>query len=135
MGGGGERVYLLAYMVVTFLTCQAERLPLKVPAPANTAPQQQKEKSKDKYRLKKRIRAKTIKRKKRQTKKDPILWRGGGGRMYVLLAMFITSPTCQVERSPLKAPARANTAPHSNKEKSKDKNGFEKKKRREHFQK
>jgi hypothetical protein len=40
-----------------------------------------------------------------------------------------------VERSPLKAPAPLNTAPHSNKEKSKDKNGFERKKRREHCSK
>ena len=48
---------------------------------------------------------------------------GEGERVYVLKYMFVTFPTCQVERSPLKAAASANTAPHSNKEKSKDKNG------------
>jgi hypothetical protein len=40
--------------------------------------------------------------------------------------MFVTFPTCQAERSPLKAPAEANTA-HSNKEKSNDKYWVEKK--------
>ena len=42
-----KRVYVLEYMVVTFPTCHAERLPLKAPAPQNTAPhtaaQQQRE--------------------------------------------------------------------------------------------
>jgi hypothetical protein len=42
--------------------------------------------------------------------------------------MIVTCPTCQAERSPLKASALLNTAPHSNKEKSKDKNGLKKKK-------
>jgi hypothetical protein len=37
---GGERVYVLAFMFVTFPTCQVERLPLKAPALLNTAPQQ-----------------------------------------------------------------------------------------------
>ena len=54
--------------------------------------------------------------------------------MYVLYAMFVTCPTSQAERSPLKAVA-ANTAPHNNKEKPKDKYGLEKKKRREHCSK
>ena len=44
-------------------------------------------------------------RKKRQTKKDPTLESVGGENVHVLLAMFITFPTCQVERSPLKARA------------------------------
>ena len=50
--------------------------------------------------------------------------------MYVLRAMSVTCPTSQAERSPLKAAAYANTAPHSHKEKSKDKNGFGKKEER-----
>ena len=55
--------------------------------------------------------------------------------MYVLWCMSVTFPTCQVERSRLKALAPSNTAPHSNKEKPKDKNGLENKKRREHCSK
>jgi hypothetical protein len=47
--------------------------------------------------------------------------------------MIVTCPTCQAERSPLKASALLNTAPHSNKEKSKDKNGLKKKKERAMF--
>ena len=47
--------------------------------------------------------------------------------------MFVTPPTSQVERSPLKSPAPLNTAPHNNKEKSKDKNGLEKKEERALF--
>jgi hypothetical protein len=47
--------------------------------------------------------------------------------VYVLLYMFVTFPTCQVERLPLKAAACSNTA-HSNKEKSKNRNGIGKKK-------
>ena len=42
-------------------------------------------------------------------KKDLILERGG--RVYILYAMFVTFPTCHVERLPLKAPAPLNTAP------------------------
>ena len=38
---------------------------------------------------------------KKKQKKDPILERGG--RVYVLDSMFVTLPTCQVERSPLNA--------------------------------
>ena len=53
--------------------------------------------------------------------------------MYVLCCMVVTFPTCQVERSPLKAVAKANTAPHSNKKKSKDKNGLKRKKERALF--
>ena len=51
--------------------------------------------------------------------------------------MSVTAPTCHAERLPLKAAAPENTAPHSNKEKSKDKNGLveKKKKRREHCSK
>ena len=37
----GGRMYVLYAMVVTFPTCHVERLPLKAPAPLNTAPQQQ----------------------------------------------------------------------------------------------
>ena len=51
---------------------------------------------------------------------------GGGKRVYVLYAMFVTSPTCQVERLPLKSPALENTAQHNNKEKFKDKHGWKK---------
>jgi hypothetical protein len=40
-----------------------------------------------------------------------------------------------VERSPLKSLACLNTAPHNNQEKSKDKNGLKKKRRREHCSK
>ena len=36
----------------------------------------------------------------------------GGGRVYVLSIMVVTFPTCQVERSRLKAAALLNTAPH-----------------------
>jgi hypothetical protein len=43
------------------------------------------------------------------TKKRPDL--GEGGRVYVLRSMFVTFPTCQVERSRLKAAAPSNTAP------------------------
>ena len=39
--------------------------------------------------------------------------RGGGERVNLLDVMTVTFPTSQVERSPLKAPALANTA-HSN---------------------
>ena len=45
-------------------------------------------------------------------------------RLYILACMVVTFPTCHLERSPLKSPAYINTAPHSNKEKSKDKNGL-----------
>ena len=48
----------------------------------------------------------------------------------VLPAIIFTCPVCQVERSPLKAAACSNTAPHSNKEKSKDKMGWKKKEER-----
>ena len=49
--------------------------------------------------------------------------------MYVLPYMVVTFPTCHLERLPLKTLAELNTAPHSsNKEKSNNKNGVEKKK-------
>jgi hypothetical protein len=52
---------------------------------------------------------------KMQPKKDLIL-----KRVYVLDTMFVTPPTSQVERSPLKSPAYANTAaPHSSNKKRK----------------
>jgi len=70
-------------------------------------------------------------RKRRTTQKRPNLEEGK--RDYVLDCMIVTCPTCQAERSPLKAPALLNTAPHSNKEKSKDKNGLKKKKERAMF--
>ena len=38
-------------------------------------------------------------------KKRPDLGEGGK-RVYVLASMLVTFPTCQVERSPLKAPAK-----------------------------
>jgi len=42
---GGERVYVLFHMVITFPTSHVERSPLKAPALQNTdAPQQQKRK-------------------------------------------------------------------------------------------
>ena len=60
--------------------------------------------------FKNRISADTERRGKEiAKKKDPILERVE--RVYVLLSMVLTSPTCQVERSPLKAPALLNTAP------------------------
>jgi len=76
--------------------------------------QQQQKKSKDKnglrkkkeraYYFKKRISAATErKREIEAAKKRPDLEEGG--RVYVLLYMFVTFPTCQVERSPLKAAA------------------------------
>ena len=79
--------------------------------------------------FKKRISADTEKEEgeKKQPEKDLILWRGE--RVYVLYPMFVTFPTCQAERSPLKALAPLNTAPRHHdikKEKSNDKNGLEK---------
>ena len=62
--------------------------------------------------FKNRISAATERRREIEAaKKRPDLGEGGGGRMYVLDFMVVTFPTCQVERSPLKAPAWANTAP------------------------
>jgi len=62
--------------------------------------------------------------KKKQPKKNTI-WREGIEEkiVYVLAYMVVTFPTSQAERSRLKALAMRNTAPHSNSEKSKDKNG------------
>ena len=37
---------------------------------------------------------------------------GKSGHVNVLASIFVTFPTCHVERSPLKAPAWANTAPY-----------------------
>ena len=134
---GGERVYVLFHMVITFPTSHVERSPLKAPASENTAPYQQKEKSKDENGLEKKKeeralyknRINSADRDRREIeaakKKDPILKRGEE-RVYVLDSMFITFPTCQAERLPLKAPASQNTAPHSTKEKFKDKSGLEK---------
>tara|TARA_B110000091_G_scaffold11280_1_gene10924 strand:+ start:22 stop:174 length:153 start_codon:yes stop_codon:yes gene_type:complete len=50
--------------------------------------------------------------------------------------MVATFPTSQVDRSPLKAPAFANTAQHKQENKSKDKTGWKKggKKRRKYNQ-
>ncbi len=56
-------------------------------------------------------------------KKQPKIW----GSVCVLYIMVVTFPTCHAERSPLKVLAPSNTAPHSNKEKSNNKNGIEKK--------
>ena len=78
--------------------------------------------------FKNKINADTERRREKEVhvaKKDPILEMGGG--KYVLEFMVVTLPTCQVERSPLKASADRNTAPHSKKEKSNDENWFEKK--------
>ena len=69
-------------------------------------------------------------REKKQRTKRPDLGEGGK-RVYVLPYMVVTFPTCHLERLPLKTLAELNTAPHSNKEKSMDKNGIGKK-RREH---
>jgi len=63
----------------------------------------------------------------------PILGRGKE-ELYVLAYMFVTSPTSHVEISPLKLPAPLNTAPQQQ-EKSNDKNGWQRKKRREHCSK
>ena len=62
---------------------------------------------------------------KTETNKKTRSWRGEA-KIYVLFAMFITLPTCQVERSPLKAPAPRNTAPHENTM------SWKKKRKREH---
>ena len=53
------------------------------------------------------------KREKDAAEKDPILERRGE-RVYVLFAMFVTSPTSHAERSPLKSTAPLSTAPHNN---------------------
>ena len=68
------------------------------------------------------------KERRKQPKKRPDLGEGEG-RVYVLDRMCLTFPTCQVERSPLKAVAPLNTAPQQqrDKEKSKDKNRLKKK--------
>jgi hypothetical protein len=53
--------------------------------------------------------------KKKQPKKNRS-WREGRKSvlyMYVLRSMFATFPTSHAERSPLKAPADSNTAPHT----------------------
>ena len=87
---------------------------MKALAKLNTAPQQHKEKSKDKDGLEKkeerklfknRISAATERRRGNRSsqKIDPIVERGE--RVYVLFRMLITFPTCQAERSPLKAAA------------------------------
>ena len=49
--------------------------------------------------------------------------------MYVLSYMVVTFQTCHAERSPLKATALINTAPHTQQQrkKSNDKNGLKKK--------
>jgi hypothetical protein len=39
--------------------------------------------------------------------------------VYLLCSMFVTAPTFQAERSPLKAPAKENTVHHRKKKKSK----------------
>ena len=46
----------------------------------------------------------------RKPKKIPDLAENGE-RVHILSFMVVTFPTCQVERSPLKAPAKENTAP------------------------
>jgi hypothetical protein len=66
--------------------------------------------------FKNRISAATERRREIEAaKKETGSWREGG-RVYVLYCMVVTFPTCQAERSPLKATARSNTA-HSNKKK------------------
>ena len=47
-------MYVLAYMVVTFPTCQVDRSLLKSPASKNTAPPQQRKESNDKNGLEKK---------------------------------------------------------------------------------
>ena len=54
LGEGGETVYVLPCMVVTFPTSQVERSPLKAPADRNTAPQQQRKVQGHKNGLKKK---------------------------------------------------------------------------------
>jgi hypothetical protein len=72
-----------------------------------------------------------LEKKKSTQKKDPTLEREE--RVYVLDCMRVTFPTCHLERSPLKARAFQNTAPHSNKEKSKRKMGRKNKEERALF--
>ena len=106
---------VLSFIVVTFPTCQVERSPLKAPAPENTAPQSNKEKSNNKNGIEKKKRrehcskielvpAQKKEGKKERDKKKTRSWRGRG-RVYVLDDMIVTSPTCHLERSPLKSPA------------------------------
>jgi hypothetical protein len=102
-------------MVVTFPTCQEERSSLKATAPLNTAPHNNKEKPKgikmglkkkeERALFKNRISACHRKKKgNRSSQKKTRSWRGGK-RVYVLACMFVTFPTCHLERSRLKATA------------------------------
>ena len=83
-------------------------------------------KKEEKTFLKNRISAATERRREihveKQPKKRPDLGEGGG-RVYVLFCMSVTSPTCQVERSPMKEPATQNTAPQRQKKKGQEKKG------------
>ena len=97
-GEGGGRVYVLDLMSVTFPTCHLERSPLKAPLKANTVPHRNRE------CLKNRISASTKKKGKRNSQKRFDL-EEGKKRVYILASMVVTSPTCHLERSPLKAPA------------------------------
>ena len=62
--------------------------------------------------FKNKINADTERRREKEVK-DPILEMGG--EEYVLEFMVVTLPTCQVERSPLKASADRNTATRQHK--------------------
>jgi hypothetical protein len=75
--------------------------------------------------FKNRISAATERRREIEAAKSTRSWRGGE-RVYVLFCMFATFPTCHLERSPLKAPAPRNTAPHENTM------SWKKKRKREH---
>jgi hypothetical protein len=55
--------------------------------------------------FKNRISAATERRRKIEAAKKRTDLGDGGERVYVLYAMFVTFPTCQVERLPLKSPA------------------------------
>ena len=103
-------MYVLAYMVVTFPTSQAERSQLKSPAVRNTAhhTQQQRkvrikmgQKRERSFFVQKEIQSDT---KVRRKKKSPILdtW-GKSVHVHVLDSMVVTFPTFHAEISPLKA--------------------------------
>ena len=61
--------------------------------------------------------AKKGRRKKETANKIPDLVERGVERVYLLDSIIVTFPTCHLERSPLKAVAPANTAPHTEKSK------------------
>jgi biopolymer transport protein ExbD len=138
------RVYLLCCMFVTAPTFQVERSPLKAPAEENTVHHRKKKKSKiiirvgveekerrenmDQHYKTSVYTKKKEKRKKRspQNKTQSGERARGTARVYLLCCMFVTAPTFQAERSPLKAPAEENTVHHRGKKRKSNKEREEK---------